>query len=237
MMNESFSQKPLTQIIPSYLYQQYADDDTLQSFVDSYNSIAQGYLDWFNNTPLAVYTNLSDSLLDWVGVNLYGISRPIIQSITNLPSTGAILTTRIGQQPINTLLSHNSGTTQTVTDDIYKRCLTWYLYKGDGNQFTMQWLRRRFARFLFGINGSDITVDQLQYVKINQMQATNNPSILSAPIITKAILVNQTTTVSFLKSQYIISVPYSQNAEICQSLFNQGFLPAPFQIKLLYTIS
>ena len=41
------------------------------------------------------------------------------------------------------------------SDDIYKRVLTWRLYKGDGRQFTVTWLKRRVARFVFGVDGSD----------------------------------------------------------------------------------
>ena len=46
----------LEQIIPMYLYQQYADDSDLQAFVSTFNTLAQGYLSWFTDfyqaTPL-----------------------------------------------------------------------------------------------------------------------------------------------------------------------------------------
>lgn len=47
----------IAEIIPSYLYQQYSDDTDLQALVTAYNTMAQSYLDWFNTTPLPVYTN------------------------------------------------------------------------------------------------------------------------------------------------------------------------------------
>lgn len=47
----------IPKIIPSYLYQQYADDADLQALVTAYNTLAQQYLDWFNTVPLPVYTS------------------------------------------------------------------------------------------------------------------------------------------------------------------------------------
>lgn len=37
--------------------------------------------------------------------------------------------------------------------DVYKRILTWHLYKGDGFQFSTPWLKRRAHRFMNGVNG------------------------------------------------------------------------------------
>ena len=51
MVMESFSTVPLASTIKSYLYQEYAQDNDLQAFVDAYNAIAQGYQDWFNANP------------------------------------------------------------------------------------------------------------------------------------------------------------------------------------------
>ncbi len=50
--------------IPSFLYQQYADDENLQAFVASYNEMAQEYVDWYNQISLPVYTLQSGGLLD-----------------------------------------------------------------------------------------------------------------------------------------------------------------------------
>ncbi len=47
MQIESFDTQPLQQVVPSYIYDQYSDDDDLLAFAESFNAIAQGYLDWF----------------------------------------------------------------------------------------------------------------------------------------------------------------------------------------------
>jgi hypothetical protein len=72
----------LTEVLPSYLYQQYTDDDDLQGFVEAQNEMQQNYVDTFNALNLPIYTGpiVSGKLLDWVGRGLYGMARPILGS-------------------------------------------------------------------------------------------------------------------------------------------------------------
>lgn len=155
----------LTAIIPSYLYQEYADDDNLQALVSAYNTVAQSYFDELNGLNLPIYTGLNGALLDWVALGLYGMQRPNLSSST---------TNNIG--PFNTYPSDtiafavgkNTGTTQvfTVSDDLFKRMLTWNFYKGDGTTFTTEWLKRRVMRFLGGMNGKDSGTSQTYQVSV-----------------------------------------------------------------------
>jgi hypothetical protein len=157
---ESFSTLPLQQIIYSYLYLQYSDDQDLQAFVASQNSLTQGYLNWFNQTPLGLYTspNINGPLLDWIGNGVYGIPRPVLSNQTST------LTAGYDSVPYNTLVPYDganfssSGSSALASDDIYKRAMTWNLYRGDGQMFTMGWLKNRVNRFLNGANGSDYPV-------------------------------------------------------------------------------
>ncbi len=145
----------LQQAVPSYLYDQYNDDDDLAAFVDAYNQLAQIYVDWFNQIELPIYTGLSGALLDWVGQGLYGIARPTLYS-NQSSSDGLISWDRIADFEIAEFDIVNNITNLAVTDDdIYKRVLTWWFYKGDGKQFSAQWLRRRVLRFLYGADGGD----------------------------------------------------------------------------------
>ena len=50
---------------------------------------------------------------------------------------------------------YKTSTVYDTPDDIYKRVLTWWFYKGDGYDFSIQWLKRRIYRFLFGVEGKD----------------------------------------------------------------------------------
>lgn len=179
----------VTEIIPSYLYQEYADDDDLQAFVDSFNGIAQEYLDWFNQVDLPVYTNylISGPLLDWVAQGLYGLLRPslpygqtssvgllntaLLNTIT-LNSTfqpytiyGAIGSFAIGISPIEGYTSSGANDF-TTTDDTFKRVITWQFFKGDGKFFNVRWLKRRIKRFLDGANGVDPGISETYDIRI-----------------------------------------------------------------------
>lgn len=153
---ESFSTLPLQNVIPSYMYWEYSDDQDLQAFVASYNSLGQGYLDWFNSTPLGVYTssNITGPLLDWIGNGIYGIPRPVLSSQTSLTTAG-YNTLPYNTVPYDFLSESSSGSAAIASDDIYKRVMTWNLYRGDGQVFTIGWLKNRVNRFLNGANGTD----------------------------------------------------------------------------------
>lgn len=141
-------------IIPSYPYVQFADDVNISAWFTAYNTYAQQYLDWFNDTPLAIYTNdtISGPLLDWVANGVYGIYR--VPIATNKTKTiGAVNTYTPNELPFNQGKAISSGTVTTMTDDIFKRLITWDFYKGDGMQFTIPWIKRRVARFVYGIDG------------------------------------------------------------------------------------
>ena len=147
----------LSKTIPQYLYVQYKDDDNLQAFVSSYNQLAQEYVDWFNNINLPVYTGqlINGELLDWVAQGLYDISRPIFNQ-TASRSYGPFNTYVIDGLAFNARKTVTTGTYQVVDDDIFKRVLTWNLYKGDGPYFSMKWVKNRVKRFLTGVNGTGI---------------------------------------------------------------------------------
>lgn len=156
---ESFSTLPLQNCIPSYLYLEYSDDPNLQAFVASFNSLAQGYQNWFNQTPLGLYTspNITDSLLDWIGNGVYGIARPVLSTQTSSTLAG-YNTMPYDTVPYNSLQFSSSGSASLASDDIYKRAMTWDLYRGDGQMFTMGWLKNRINRFLNGAGGTDYPV-------------------------------------------------------------------------------
>lgn len=157
----------LLKTIPSYLYWQYNDDQYLQAFVDAYNGMAQGYVDFFNTVNLPVYTGvpISGLLLDWVAAGLYGLTRP------NMPLTDDQLIgpyntatyDRLAYDELKKVLPSGYG---PATDDIFKRVITWRYYKGDGQVFSVRWLKRRIMRFLTGVNGTDPGIDQTYDVSV-----------------------------------------------------------------------
>jgi len=211
---ESFSTLPLQNCIPSYLFFQYSDDQDLQAFVSSFNSLSQGYLDWFNQTPLGLYTspNINGPLLDWIGNGLYDISRPVLSSQTSSTLAG-YNTSPYDTTALNYLNFSSSGTSAIASDDIYKRVLTWHLYRGDGQIFTIGWLKNRVNRFLNGTNGEDYPV-------------LNNPPSITVSGNTFTIYVG-TDAISFafqeLLSSQLLALPFQYNF-ICVvvSFLNDG---------------
>lgn len=203
---ESFGTPPLQNVIPSYLYQEYANDDDLQAFVDSFNAIAQGYLDWFLQNPLGLYTSagITGALLDWVAAGVYGLYRPVLASQTSSETAGydsQIYNT----VPYDYLAYSSAGTAQNASDDIFKRTMTWVLYRGDGQYFSLQWLKNRVARFLHGANGSDANVLNFQ------------------PSITES------------NGLFSITDFGGANFTALQLCYQSGFIPFPFQFTPSFT--
>ncbi len=140
---------PLAKTIPSYLYVQYNDDDALQAFVKAYNNLTQQFLDIFNGLNLPVYIKQSGDLLDWVAAGLYGFpTRPTLVSGT-LPIYGAYNTQAYNTAVYDSYVVGGALVYTPVTDDVFRRIITWHFYKGDGTNFSIDWLKRRIARFLF----------------------------------------------------------------------------------------
>lgn len=144
----------INKTILSYLYWQYNDDENIQSFVNAYNIMSQEYIDFFNAINLPIYTQdqISGNLLDWVAEGLYGLKRVTIGLFFINQFIGSINSYAINTYPTN---GFSGSTNYTLTDDVFKRVITWNFYKGDGTVFNVIWLKRRIERFLFGENGTD----------------------------------------------------------------------------------
>jgi len=144
----------LTKIIPAYAYKQYADDDNIQAFFTALNAGTQTYLDWFNQVGLAYYPGLKGPLLDWVATGLYGMARPQLDQ-QGAPAIGPLNTEVLNVDTLNTFTPPTASTEYVLSDDVFQRILTWNLFKGDGKNFNVFWLKRRVMRFLVGTNGID----------------------------------------------------------------------------------
>lgn len=215
-----------TEILRAYLYQQYRDDDDLEGFVDAFNEIAQGYLDWFNDTPLPVYTSpaVSGQLLDWLAQGLYGIARPVIGVISTY-SIGARNSFARNALPINGTQIFNSGTASAVTDDVYKRVLTWWLYRGDGKQMSIEWIKRRVSRFLYGANGGDIAYPVATPPSVSFGTSVITGARNSFPRGERPFNGSGTVTLS----GFTITVPNTIIGQTFQALVQSGALTLPFQ--------
>jgi hypothetical protein len=179
--------------LPAYLYQQYNNDPDLLAFFTAYNNISQDLLNQTNNLNLPIYTNLNAPLLDWVALSIYGVVRPSLSQIVTTGSANGVYDT----QAYNVMgYSINSSTITNnfyiVTDDYFQRILTWNFYKGDGFQYNTRWLKRRIARFLYGVNGTDIpSVNDIYNVSVSYSDSNitiHIPNTSIAPIFQSALL-------------------------------------------------
>jgi len=231
----------LTKIIPSYLYSQYYDDLDLQSFVSAQNTLSQEYLDWFNETILPIYTAnaIYGNLLDWVGNGIYGVKRPVLQSMVG-GFNGDVNTFLLNQIPVNGSIKIGESESFFVNDDIYKRVITWIFFKGDGTQFTIKWLKKRVERFLFGVNGQNLETDQTYRVSVTFGDG-NNVNILIQKGLRTYVTGSKANVFApnTLNANEVVSTyePYTPipSAEFLQLLINQGILPVPFQYN--FTVS
>lgn len=153
----------LLQIPESYLYGEYNDDSDLRVTRKAFNEQAQAIYSWLVSTCLSDYRQdpVSGSLLDWVGLGLYGMTRRLVvptsdPEVLSPWASGAWSTTTWAAS-----LHPGEGTTIYLSDDLFRRSLTWNTYLGDGPVFTTTWLRRRILRFLNGPNGFDLNVSPL----------------------------------------------------------------------------
>jgi hypothetical protein len=237
MQIESFDTSPLAEVVPTYVYGQFSDDPDIQAFFAGLNTTAQGYTDWFNETPLSVYTSeaISGPLLEWIGTGLYGVGRPSLSTLSSR-SYG-----NYNSVPYNTLAFSSrrqisSGTAQLASDDLYKRTLTWYNYLGDGRQMSIQWLRRRVARFIFGVNGTDVTADKFWQISIIQPPVAFSASYGTPPYNTQAYSTRKNRKIPAAHALQII-LPPGQISRQFQILVNAGFLVLPFQVKFTIVIA
>lgn len=207
-MSVSVTQTSLQNVLPSYLYQDYNDDPDCQAFVDAYNGLAQQYVNWFNQVPLAVWANgnIVGALLDWCANGLYGVSRPVLTTSAST-SRGPINTFVIDSGvPLGSRVTLTTGTTMIASDDFYKRTLTWILYRGDGFQFSLPWLKRRLARFLYGPNGVDPGVQGTPYVSVTCSGTLLTITILSFMTIASQMAQALVDGLLPLPFQYIYSI-------------------------------
>jgi len=199
----------LQQIIPAYVFLEYADDDNIQAFFTAQNEYATQFLLWFNTLNLPIYTGgiVSGALLDWVAQGIYGIVRPSV-TVGNFRYVAAVDSMPIDFTAINQRKITSRQSPQSTTDDIFRRVITWNFYKGDGFYFNMQWLKRRVLRFLNGPNGISPVIDQTYAVSV---------------------------TVSGKAFSIVVATGNPTNVSLLNSLINSGACATPFQYTFTVT--
>lgn len=178
----------------------------LQAFINAYNSLAQGYLDDINALDLPIYTTKSGMMLDWVALGIYGVNRPSLSTGTAFTPLGVYDTVPFNETAYSEDIKGGEVTNYVVTDDYFKRILTWNFYKGDGFQFNAVWLKRRVKRFLYGFNGVDFPIEETYQVSVTFPSPgtieIGVPDIEASPILNACII------------QGVLNVPFQYNITV-----------------------
>ncbi|HGW6105855.1 TPA: hypothetical protein ACNIQM_004051 [Citrobacter werkmanii] len=231
----------LEDIIRSYLYTQYNDDDNIRAFVTAYNTMAKNIYDWMRSANLPIFVggyNAGDQLR-WIARGIYGVKPPVLASGRQL-MTGAFNTCTFNTVPFNTRRVMNKSEQVVVSDDLFKRIMTWNFYKGDGFYFTIPWLKRRIMRFLTGVNGVDVVNDQHWSISvlfsgggasvsiIKGFRKLTDSSVYNAQTFNSRAY-NQKTSVLIKSNEY-------EYASLFKQAFDSGLLHMPFYQPVSVTI-
>ncbi|MEN9755827.1 MAG: hypothetical protein RL755_14 [Pseudomonadota bacterium] len=222
--------------IPAYLYLQYRDDEALQSFVDSFNLLAQNYVDGFNALNLPIYNLQTNLMLDWVGNNLYSIPRPVFP-FGHSDIRDAINTWAFNEIAFNERKIINPTYYAPTNDDVYRRVITWSHYRGDGYHFNIKWLKRRIMRFLTNTDVTQTYQISVTFGVGNQVNITiynNNRHIIKPSAIINMFAFNE---VAFnqLNTVYESLTKY-ELAETVKKAIEAGVLPLPFQFTYVINV-
>ena len=231
----------LEDIIKSYLYTQYNDDDDLQAFVTAYNEMAQQTYEWMRQANLPVFVggyNAGDQL-KWIARGIYGVKPPVLVS-GKRSAYGPFNAMLFNQLPFNGRKVVNQSDQVVVSDDLFKRIMTWNFYKGDGFYFTIPWLKRRVMRFLTGIDGVDVVNDQRWSISvlfsdfgasisiIKGFRKLTDSSIFNASSF-NARAFNQKSSILIKSNDY-------EYSDLFKQAFDSGLLHIPFYQPVTVTI-
>lgn len=231
----------LEDIIRSYLYTQYNDDDNIRAFVTAYNAMAKNIYDWMRSANLPIFVggyNAGDQLR-WIARGIYGVKPPVLVSGRQLV-IGAFNTFTFNTVPFNTRKVINQSEQVVVSDDLFKRIMTWNFYKGDGFYFTIPWLKRRIMRFLTGVNGVDVVNDQHWSISvlfsgsgasvsiIKGFRKLTDSSVYNTQMFNSRAY-NQKTSVLIKSNEY-------EYASLFKQAFDSGLLHMPFYQPVSVTI-
>ncbi|EPJ7090428.1 hypothetical protein NK529_004892 [Citrobacter amalonaticus] len=231
----------LEDIIKSYLYTQYNDDDDIQAFISAYNAMAQNIYSWMVNANLPIFVggyNAGDQL-KWLARGIYGVKPPVLVS-GKQTIYGPYNAVMFNQLPFNGRQVVDQSEQVVVSDDLFKRIMTWNFYKGDGFHFTIPWLKRRIMRFLTGADGVDVINDQRWSVSVLFSGAGASISIVKGyRKLTDSSLYNSFTfnSRSFnQKTSVLIKSTNYEYTSLFKQAFDSGLLNMPFYQPVSVTI-
>ena len=223
-------------VIPAYPYSIYRDDDKISVFFQGFNKVSQDYIDSFNSLNLPIYSQKIGPFLDWVGNNIYGISRPVFP-VGHESISGEINSAEINSAEINALVKKYPKNFVLASDDVYHRVITWHHWKGDGDVFNIRTLKRRIMRFLTNGRVDQTYQISVSFAPVNQVNITiyNNGRIPLRP----SSVVNDgelnASALNEIRARQVSLVKFDL-ADIFKSAVLSGVLELPFQYQYIVNI-
>ncbi|QCE32955.1 hypothetical protein FAI41_04725 [Acetobacteraceae bacterium] len=168
-------------ILKAYVYQQYSDDSDIMALFESYNQIAQDYLKTFISHCPAIYIDdfWSAGELTYLAWFLWGQRRWYSDYASSIDLEGAI-----DELAIDEVAAGGSVPTPRqkllINDDTFRRIMTWNLYRGDGPQFSIPWLKKRIKRWMIGVNGYAPLFGDANEVSVHVSEKIVNISVVTS---------------------------------------------------------
>jgi hypothetical protein len=169
-----------------YMLSGFGDSAGVNTIFKAYNDLATQLSMWIYGTPVPVYISdsITGDLLDLVALGMYDIVRPNV----NLSATDYVAGYNSSEYNIT---EYNNPTEKVdkpsflLSDDYFKRLLTWVAYKGDGMIPSVPWLKRRIIRFLCGTNGTANDIFVTNYVSV-RLRAFNEEMVYDVTLLNSA---------------------------------------------------
>jgi hypothetical protein len=119
----------------------------VRALFDTCNAELDSIIQSLSRLNLGLYLDKEGAWLDWIAKGVFGFSRPSIAITELLSSQGGFNNFGFDKRGYGYSVNANTTAFVTLTDDQFKKYLQWHLWRGDGYQFSIPWLKARVARF------------------------------------------------------------------------------------------
>lgn len=152
---------------PVYVYvgNDFEKSPDVQALVEVANGGFNTVIENLRNLNAGLYNDKCCEWLDWFAAGVYGFTRPTIAIGDTVKATGGWGAFGFGEHGWGYGTLSSDPSFETVPDSIFIKTMQWHLYRADGFQFSIPWLRRRIQRFtgesVVGItlSGWDYTIE------------------------------------------------------------------------------
>jgi hypothetical protein len=134
---------------PVYVYtgNDFDKSPDVQALVEVANSGFNAVIENLRNLNVGLYNDKCCEWLDWFAAGVYGFKRPTIAIGDTVKADGGWGSFGFGDHGWGYGALSSDPSFESVPDSIFIKIIQWHLYRADGYQFSIPWLRRRIQRF------------------------------------------------------------------------------------------